>query len=156
MYMCIKFEINMYSFSGSNLDLHQLVLKAQQKRDGSNSSNSSKSHSQRRNQRGSIIVGVSSPKALDILSAFNSALLVSPFRRHLSTTIEDAIFLGMIDDDQMVMMMKIMIGDDDHNDDDDDDDDHKPLSNLMINISSSSSSSSSRSNLREDDNNDYY
>lgn len=96
-----------YSFSSSILDLHQLVLKAQQKRDGSNSSNSK---SQRSNQRGSIIVGISSSKALDMLSTFNSALLVSPFRRHLSTNIEDAIFLGMID---APIVMMIMIGDDD-------------------------------------------
>jgi len=105
--MNIKFEINMYSFSSCILDIHRLVLKAQLKRDGSNSSNSK---SLRSNQRGSIIVGISNPKALDKLSAFNSALFVSPFRRHLSTSIEDDIFLGMI----------VASNVDDHDDDDGD------------------------------------
>jgi len=104
--MNIKFEINMYSFSSSILDIHQLVLKAQQKRDGSNSS---KSKSQRSNQRGSIIVGISNPKALDRLSTFNSALFVSPFRRHLSTSIEDDIFLGMIVASMLMIMMMMMV-----------------------------------------------
>ena len=105
----IKFEINMYSFSSSILDIHLLVFKAQQKRDRNNSSKSSRSKSQRSNQRGSIIVGISNPKALDKLSAFNSALFVSPFRRHLSTSIEDDIFLGMIVASMLMIMMMMMI-----------------------------------------------
>lgn len=85
--MIVIVLVNVYHnilFSTMFSDLYKLAAKANRKRE-----------SNRLNHHGSIIVGVTTARALDKLSSsFSAALLVSPFRKHLSANVDDAIFLG--------------------------------------------------------------